>query len=132
VALYHLPDTRPKLVEEVDPRVAANRRTKSSERRRSGSRPIWTVSSGDSDRSQHPEEIGRVQYPLSGVVTRDENARSCVGGPAQKAAAARRVITWVLLEQRRIQVLAKEGASPASRRFVWKHTSTLALRVAFV
>jgi hypothetical protein len=61
VALYHLPDTRPKLEEEFDPRVAANRRTKSFERRRSGSRPIWTVSSGDSDRSQHPEEIGRVR-----------------------------------------------------------------------
>ena len=66
VALDHLPDFRPELVEEVDPRIAADRRAKSLERRRSGSRPIWAVSRGDSDRSQHPEEIRRVQCPLSG------------------------------------------------------------------
>ena len=47
VALDHLPDFRPELMEEVDPRIAANRRTKSPERRRSGSRPIWAVSRGD-------------------------------------------------------------------------------------
>ena len=35
VALDHLPDFRPELMEEVDPRIA-NRRTKSLERRRSG------------------------------------------------------------------------------------------------
>ncbi len=39
VALHHLPDARPELVEEVDPCIAANRRTKSLERRRWGSRP---------------------------------------------------------------------------------------------
>jgi hypothetical protein len=70
VALHHLPDARPKLVEEVHPRVAANRRTKIVERCRRGTRPIWTVSSGDSDRSQSPKEIRSVQPPLSGVVTR--------------------------------------------------------------
>ncbi len=70
-ALDHLPDFRPELMEEVDPRIAANRRTKSLERRRSGSLPIWAVSRGDSGRSQHSEEIRRVQGPLSGVPTRD-------------------------------------------------------------
>src|SRR5579864_106911 len=70
-ALQHLPDAGPKLVEEVDARVAADRRTKSFERRRSGAPPIWTVSSSDRDRSQHPEEIRRVQCALSGVVPRD-------------------------------------------------------------
>ena len=71
VSLHYLPDARPKLVEEVDARVAANRRAKSFERRRSGAPPIWTVSSGDRDRSQHPEELRRVQCALSGVVPRD-------------------------------------------------------------
>ena len=60
VALDHLPDFRPELVEEVDPRITADRRAESLERRRSGSRPIWAVSRGDSDRSQHPKEIRRV------------------------------------------------------------------------
>jgi len=114
VALDHLPDARPKLVEDVHPRVAANRRTKIVERRRSGARPIWTRSIVDSDRTECPtecpKEIRSVQPPLSRVVTRDENARSCVGGPAHNAAAGRRAITEVLLEQRRIQVLTKKGA----------------------
>src|ERR1700676_2291729 len=57
VGLHHLPDARAKLVEDVDSRVAANCRPKIVECPRSGARPIWTVSSGDSDRSQHPEEI---------------------------------------------------------------------------
>jgi hypothetical protein len=48
-------------MEEVDPRIAAHRLTKSPERRRSGSRPIRAVSRGDSDRSQHSEEIRRVR-----------------------------------------------------------------------
>src|SRR3977135_480158 len=69
VAVDHLSDFRAELVEEVNPRIPANRRTKSLERRRSGSRPIWPVSRGDSDRSQHPEEIRRVKCPLSGVPT---------------------------------------------------------------
>ena len=97
VALQHLPDARPKLVIDVHPRVAANRRTKIAECRRSGSRPRWTVSRVGSDRSQHPEEIRGVQPPLSGAVTRDKNARSCVRGPAHKAAAGRWVITQVVL-----------------------------------
>src|ERR1017187_1167673 len=109
-ALHHLLDARSKLVEDVHPRVAANRRTKIVECRRSGSRPVWTVSSSTSDRSQHPEEILSVQPRLSRVVTRDKNARSCVGGPAHKAAAGRSVITRVLLERRRIQIPAKKGA----------------------
>jgi len=99
----------PKLVEEVHPGVAANRRTKIVERCRRGARPIWTVSSGDSDRSQHPEEIRGVQPPLSRVVARDKNARSGVRGPVHKATAAGRVIAQVLLERRRIQVLTKKG-----------------------
>src|SRR5690349_7691295 len=70
VALSHLPDAGPKLVQEVDARVAANRRAKCFERPRSGAPPIWTVSSGDRDRSQQPEEIRRVQRLLSTVVTR--------------------------------------------------------------
>jgi len=110
VGLHHLPDARPKFVEDVDPRVAANCRSKIVECRRSGARPIWTVSRGDSDRSQHSEEIRSVQLPLPGVVTRDKNARNCVCGPSHNALAGRRIITWVLLEQRRIQVLTKKGA----------------------
>ena len=70
-ALHHLPDAGPKLVEEVDAHVAANRRAKSFERHRSGAPPIWTVGSDDRDRSKHSEEIRRVQSALSGVVTRD-------------------------------------------------------------
>src|ERR1035437_4409968 len=110
VALHHLPYASPKLVVDVDPRVAANRRTKIVECLRSGSRPIWTVSSVNSDRSQHSEDIPSVQPPLPGVVTRDKNARSCVGGPTHKAVTGRSVVTWVLLEQRRVQVLTKKGA----------------------
>ena len=110
VGVHHLPDAGPELMEDVDSRVAANRRPKIVECPRSGARPIWTVSSGDSDRSQHPQEIRSVQPCLSGVVTRDKNTRSCVGGPAHEAVARRRVITRVLLEQRRIQVLTKKGA----------------------
>src|ERR1017187_1042054 len=119
-ALHHLPDARLKLVEDIDPRVAANRRTKIVERRRSGARPIWTVSSGASDRSQHPEEIRSVQPSLSGVVARDKNARSCVSGSAHKAAAGRREITQVLLEQRRIRVLTNRvaGLCLNKRRFI--------------
>ena len=71
VAFDHLPDFGPELMEEVDPRIAANRRTKSLERRRSRARPIWAVSRGDNDRCQQPEEIRRVQCPLSGVPARD-------------------------------------------------------------
>jgi hypothetical protein len=67
-------DARPKLAEEVDPRAATDRRTKIVECRRSGSRPIWPVSSVDSNRSQHSEKIRRVQPSLSRVVTRDKNA----------------------------------------------------------
>ncbi len=110
VAPYDLQDARAKLVEEVQSRVAANRRTEIVECLRTGARPIGTVSSVDRDRSQHSEEIRSVQPPLAGVVTGDENARSCVGGPAHKAAAGRRVITQVLLEQRRNQVLIKKAA----------------------
>jgi hypothetical protein len=73
-ALHHLPDARPKFVEDVHPRVAANRRAKIVECIRGGSRPIWTVGGVDSDRRQHSEEIPSVQPPLSGVVTRDKNA----------------------------------------------------------
>src|SRR6185369_13776623 len=109
VAVDHLPDFWPELIEEVNPRIAANRRTKSLERRRSGSRPIWTVSRSDSNRSQQPEEIRRIQCPLSGVPARYKNARNGVGGPAQKGATGRRIITRVLLEQRRIQVSAEKG-----------------------
>src|ERR1700674_1042320 len=87
VGLHHLPDARPKLVEDVDSRVAANRRPKIVERRRSGACPIRTVRSGDSNRSQHTEAIRSVQPPLPGVVTRDKTARSCVRGPAHKAVA---------------------------------------------
>ncbi len=65
VALHHLQEAGLKLVEEVDPRIAPNRGTKIVERRRSRSRPVWTVSSVDSDRSQHPEEIRGVQPSLS-------------------------------------------------------------------
>src|SRR6266404_5395431 len=87
VGVHHLPDARPKLVEDVDSRVAANRRPKVVECPRSGARPIWTVSSGNSNRSYYTEEIRSVQPCLSEVVTRDKNARSCVGGPAHKAVA---------------------------------------------
>src|SRR5258706_6176830 len=99
VALYHLPDARPKLVVKVETRIAAHRRTKIVDCRRSGSRPIGAVSRGDCDRSQRPEKIRSVQPALAGVVTGDKNARSCVGGPAHKAAAGRRSITHVVLER---------------------------------
>jgi len=105
----HLVDARPKLVEDVHPRVAANRRTKIVECRRSGSRPIWTVSTVDSDRTQHSEQIRSVQPSLSGGVTRDENARNCVSSPAQKGAASRRVIIARVFEQWRVQILIKKG-----------------------
>ena len=52
VALNHLPDAGPKLVQEVDAHVGAYRRAKSFERRRSGAPPRWAVRSGDRDRSQ--------------------------------------------------------------------------------
>src|SRR5271157_2801312 len=107
-ALHHLPDAGSKFVEDVNPRVAANRRTKIVEWRRSGPRPIWTVSSVDSNRSQHPVEVRNVQPPLPGVVTCDKNTRSCVGGPAHKGVASRSVITWV--ERRRSKVFAKQTA----------------------
>src|SRR5208337_2818053 len=107
-ALHHLPDAGSKFVEDVHPRVAAKRRTKIVEWHRSGARPIWTVSSVDRDRGQHAEEIPGVQPPLSRLVTRDKNARSCVGGPAHKAVASRSVITWV--ERRRRQVFTKKSA----------------------
>ena len=74
LALYHLPDARPKLAEEVDPRAAANRRTKIVERRRSGSRPIWPVSSVDSNRSHYGEKIRRVQPSFSRIATSYEKA----------------------------------------------------------
>ena len=45
----HLPDAGSELVEEINPGIAANRRTKSFERGRRGSPPIWTVSGGDRD-----------------------------------------------------------------------------------
>jgi len=109
VAVDHLSDLRAELMEEVNPRIAANRRTKSLERRRSGPRPIWAVSRSDCNRSQHPEEIRRIQCPLPGVPARYKNTRNCVGGPAQKGATGRRIITRVLLEQRRIQVSAEKG-----------------------
>ena len=51
VALYHLPDARLKLVEEVDARVVANRRTEIVERRRSGARPIRTASAMDGNQT---------------------------------------------------------------------------------
>lgn len=127
VALYHLPDARSKLVEEVDPRVVANRRTKIVERRRRGARPIWTVSIVESNRTQYPEKIRSVQSLLPGVVTRDTNTRSCVGGPAHEAAAGRRVIKQVLLEQRRIQVLTNKvaGLFLSKRRFIGSDKSGL-------
>src|SRR5260370_31669572 len=53
VALHHLPDAGPKLVQEVNARLAANRRAKSFVRRLSGAPPIWTVSCEDLDRTQH-------------------------------------------------------------------------------
>src|SRR6202521_5791376 len=74
VGLHHLPDARPKLMEDVDPRIAAHRRPKIVECPRSGARPIWTVSSGNRNRGQHSEEIRSVQPPLPGVVTRNKNA----------------------------------------------------------
>ena len=49
MALHHLLDARLKLVEKIDPRVAANRRTEIVEWRRRGADPIWTVGSVDSD-----------------------------------------------------------------------------------
>jgi hypothetical protein len=71
VALHHLPNAGPKLVQEVNAHVATNRRAKSFEGRGSGARPIWTVSGGDRDRSQRPEEIRCVQCRPAGVVPRD-------------------------------------------------------------
>jgi len=64
VALYHLPDTWREFVEEVDSRIAADRRTKIGETRRGRTRPIGTVGGVDSDRSQRSEEIGTVQPAL--------------------------------------------------------------------
>jgi len=93
VSLYHLLEARPKLVVEVTPGVAANRRTKIVEGIRSRSRPRGTVSSVHGDRRHHAEEVPSVQPPFSGVVTRDKNARSCVGSPPHKTVAHRRVIT---------------------------------------
>ena len=57
---HHLLDAGPKLVVEVTPRIAANRRTKIVERIRSRSRPIGTVSSVHSDRGQHAEKVPSV------------------------------------------------------------------------
>ncbi len=103
VAPHHFSKARLKLVEEVKPRVAANRRTKIVERHRSGSRPIGTVSRVDHDRSQQPEEKRSVQAPLAGLVTRDEIARSGVSDPAHEGVAGRRGITQVLLAQRLVK-----------------------------
>jgi hypothetical protein len=71
VVPHHFPNAGRKLVQHVNTGVGANRRAKSFEGRRGGAGPIWTVSSGDRDRSQHPEEIRRVQCRLSGVVPGD-------------------------------------------------------------
>ena len=108
--LHYLPDTGPKLVEDVDARVAANGQGKSFGCRRSGARPIWAVSSGDRDRRQHPKEIRRVHCRLSRVIPRDYRARSCVHRTTPNARAARMVIARVLLEKCWIEVLTKEGA----------------------
>src|SRR5436190_9760938 len=110
MALQHLSNARPKLVEDVYPGVAANGGTEIFERGRSGPRPIGTISSGDGRRSQHSQEIRRVHCFVSGVVAGDQNARGGVGGPTHNAVAGRRVITWVLPEQHGIQVFAKENA----------------------
>jgi hypothetical protein len=59
-ALHHLPDVRLKCVKDTDTRVAANRRTKIVECRRSRSCPIRTVRGVDSGQSQHSEEIRSV------------------------------------------------------------------------
>src|ERR1700739_3869495 len=55
-------------------------------------------------------KIRSVQPPLSELVTRDKNSRSCISGPAHNAAAGRRVIAQVRLEQRWIQVLTNRVA----------------------
>ena len=73
---HHLADARPKLVQQVHARVAANRRTEIAERRRTGARSIATGSTIGSDRSQHPEKIVGVQLALSRLVARDKNSRS--------------------------------------------------------
>lgn len=78
MAFHHLQQAGLKLAEEVDPRIIANRGTKIVERRRSRSRPIWTVGVVDRNRSQYSEEIRAVRFPLSGVVTNDKDARGCV------------------------------------------------------
>jgi hypothetical protein len=98
VALHDLADARPKLAEKIYPGVAANRRTEVAERSRSGSRPIRTVSSVSSDRSQYPQEIRIVYSSFSRLVTRDKNVRSSVAGSAHKTVASRRVVTRFLLE----------------------------------
>src|SRR4029077_19948258 len=49
VGVHHLPDAGPELMEDVDSRVATNRRPKVVECPRSGASPIGTVSRGDSD-----------------------------------------------------------------------------------
>jgi hypothetical protein len=49
VTPYHLTGTRFKFVEEVEPRVTANRRAKIVERRRSGAGPVRAASIVDSN-----------------------------------------------------------------------------------
>ena len=87
VAPYHLANAWREFVEEVDSRVAPDRRTKIGDGHGSGSRPIRTVSSMDSDRSQRTEEIGTIQPALPGVIPRDKDARSSITGPSQDTTA---------------------------------------------
>ena len=54
---YHLPDARLKFVEEVEPRVIANRRAKIVERRRSGAGPVRAASIVDRNQTEYSQEI---------------------------------------------------------------------------
>jgi hypothetical protein len=110
MAIQHLNDPWLKLVQEIHPRVAANSRTEIIECCRSGSRPVRTISSCHNRRCQHPEQIRRVQYAPSRVVTCDQIARNCVADPAHNAIAGRSVITQITIEQRPIQVRIDKSA----------------------
>src|SRR6202046_2984370 len=92
MASYRLPDARPKLVEQVHPRIITNRGTEIAEWRRTGVRPIASRGAVGSDRSQYSKKIRSVQLALPRFIAHDKNTRGGIRRSLHHPFAGRRMV----------------------------------------
>src|SRR6202050_2125671 len=106
MASHRLPDARPKLVEQVHPRIITNRGTEIAEWRRTGVRPIASRGTVGSDRSQYSKEIRSVQLALPRFIPHDKNSRGGIRRSLHHPFAGRRLIARTTITHRRTLIFS--------------------------